>query len=237
MKQTTDLAQIKEKAVMMLYFEPKSKAGIDFLIDYPYLDTPFGYLKATGKMFNVFLDKDVFDLWRVEMIDFIESRGTIADIMVLFTKPYRLAFFSYISEYLDVVDFTKQLKEIWTENEFPALNCSIINTELSSWFKCCDKDLFMSEVDRNYLDSLPDEVMIYRGVADDKYKMGYSWSLSRDKAEWFATRLTFDGCNPALYSFKVKKSDVVAYLSSRGESEIIVLPETLANYKINCLYL
>lgn len=237
MKQTTDLAKVKDKAILFVYLEPKPKPSVDFLIDYPFLDTMFGVLKSNGKMFNVYNDKDDFELFRVEMIERIQSTKTVMDILVLMCKPYWLTFFKHIQGYLDAKDFTEILKDIWIDTEFPMLNLDVTTQELTAWFSFCDKDILMSKEDSSYLDSLSDVVTVYRGVSSDEYKNGFSWTLSKEKAEWFATRLEFDGCSPVLYSFDVNKSDIVAYLSCRGEAEIIIPPETLTNYKINCLYL
>ena len=237
MKQTTDLFAVKQQAITFLYLEPEPKPSVEFLIDYPYLDTMFGVLKSNGKMFNVYNDKDDFELFRVEMVERIQSAKTVMDILVFMCKPYRLTFFKHIQGYLDVKDFTEILKEIWIDTEFPTLNLDVTTRDLAAWFSFCDKDILMSKEDRSYLDSLPETVTVYRGVADDKFKNGFSWSLSKEKAEWFATRLEFDDCNPVLYEFEVNKSDIVAFLSCRGEAEVIIAPETLANYKINCQYL
>lgn len=237
MKQTTDLFAVKQQAITFLYLEPEPKAGVGFLIDYPYLDSMFGYLKSSNKMFNVFNDKDDFDLWRVEMMDFIQSKDNVIDIIVTMCRPFRIIFFKYIQEYLDVTDFSNLLREVWIDTEFPALNIDISSRDLSMWLKIADKDILMSKEDKNYLDSLPESVKIYRGVADEQYIEGYSWSLSEEKARWFATRFSFEGCSPVLCSFEINKSDIIAYMSARNEAEVVVLPETLENYKINRLYL
>lgn len=237
MKQTTDLVKVKDKAIMFVYLEPKPKPSVEFLIDYPYLDTMFGVLKCNGKMFNVYNDKDDFELWRVEMVERIQSAKKVMDILVYMCKPYRLTFFKHIQGYLGVKDFTEILKEIWTDTEFPSLNLDVTVQDLAAWFSFCDKDILMSKEDRIYFDSLPETVTVYRGVADDKFQKGFSWSLSKEKAEWFATRLEFDDCSPVLYSFEVNKSDIIAFLSCRGEAEVIITPETLTKYKLNCQYL
>ncbi len=53
---------------------------------------------------------------------------------------------------------------------------------------------------------------------------GISWTLDREKAEWFATRFTEDG---VVYSAKVKSNDILYYISDRGEKEVIVDPKRL----------
>ena len=67
-------------------------------------------------------------------------------------------------------------------------------------------------------------VTIYRGVGSEEYRDGISWTLDREKAEWFATRFTEDG---VVYSAKVKSNDILYYISDRGEKEVIVDPKKL----------
>lgn len=81
---------------------------------------------------------------------------------------------------------------------------------------------FMGDEDWKFFQDLPDEFTIYRGY-DADYEtdedFGFSWSLSQEQAQWFADR--FGSESGAVATKKVKKSEVVGYLSSRKEEEIV----------------
>lgn len=71
-------------------------------------------------------------------------------------------------------------------------------------------------------------IRIYRGEADQStpYEQAYSWTLSIDTAEMFATR---HGSKGKIYSTIVPVENVVDYITSRGESEILILPEDICS--------
>ena len=93
--------------------------------------------------------------------------------------------------------------------------------------------LMMDEKEKAFFDSLPEEITIFRGGMDDK---GFSWTLDKDKAVWFADRWQMNGNlgdksnvtkrhNTNLFEKTINKNDALAYLNGRGESEIIYIPE------------
>lgn len=57
-----------------------------------------------------------------------------------------------------------------------------------------------------------------------------SWSLSPEKAEWFATR--FSSIKGRVYSATIRKDDIFAYFGLRGEQEVIVNPDYLENIEV-----
>jgi len=76
------------------------------------------------------------------------------------------------------------------------------------------------EGERN-LDQLPDtdRFMIYRGVGDARHTGGFSWTLDRKRAEWFAARWNKDGGH--VFMREVERCDVALYTEDRGEAEIV----------------
>jgi hypothetical protein len=69
---------------------------------------------------------------------------------------------------------------------------------------------------------------IYRGVAGNgqaRRVRGFSWTISLQRAKWYATRLGLP--NPAVYQTVVKADAILAYVTARGEDEMIVqLPKS-----------
>ncbi len=88
------------------------------------------------------------------------------------------------------------------------------------------RPLLMTTGERRTLAAMPDTLTVYRGCQQFNRK-GWSWTLSKDKAQWFSTRCYVG--TPQLLTGTVRKSDVLAYLAGRGEEEILVAPEKILN--------
>jgi hypothetical protein len=77
------------------------------------------------------------------------------------------------------------------------------------------------------LAKLPSRITIYRGVADPTH-VGWSWSLSRPIAEWFAGRWPeFFGDDPVLIIGSARKADILAYFTVGREQEILISPKAV----------
>lgn len=63
--------------------------------------------------------------------------------------------------------------------------------------------------------ALPDPLIVFRAGIDDG---GWSWTLDRKVAEFFAHRW---GANHPLVTAKISKADVFGYLTRRSESEVL----------------
>ena len=79
--------------------------------------------------------------------------------------------------------------------------------------------------ERKALRAMSDTLVIYRGIAQGLNEMGWSWTLDYDKATWFARRFQSADRIPVVLTGSVSRTDVVGYLTSRGEEEIAVDPE------------
>jgi hypothetical protein len=79
-------------------------------------------------------------------------------------------------------------------------------------------DVFMTAHEKAHLDQLPDEIKIYRGYDRKLKRMGLSWTMSKFIASQYADRFK----STILAQGVVKKSEVIAYVSTRGHHEIIL---------------
>ena len=73
--------------------------------------------------------------------------------------------------------------------------------------------------------NLPESFVIWRGT-NDRHEFGangFSWSLSRDQAEWFSYVYLRRGDIPILHKAIVRKTEVLA--SFELENEIVVIPD------------
>jgi hypothetical protein len=99
---------------------------------------------------------------------------------------------------------------------------------LSNYLECNrpEQQNIMTEDDRGFLASLPNEFKVYRGCSIAEIESGlfrYSWSLDVDVARFFAyeyRRNSHLDCK--VVEKTIKKNDVLAYFSGRKESEILM---------------
>lgn len=71
----------------------------------------------------------------------------------------------------------------------------------------------------SFYETLPDEIMIYRGISKRGSIKALSWTLDMHKAEWFSQRF---GKKSRVYRAKIRREDVLAYFAGRGEYEVVV---------------
>jgi hypothetical protein len=139
-----------------------------------------------------------------------------SEYVFLHERPYRVAAFKDIQKQLGDATYWQLLTQIWvdTENQY---------AYLKDWKKLLasdrgDRHDMMNDEDRQALRSLPDEVTIYRGCQKGLNENGLSWTLDKSKAEFFANRF---GKKGIILERKIPKSEIVALLTVRGETEII----------------
>ena len=97
------------------------------------------------------------------------------------------------------------------------------------------RDLMTPLENWDLLAKMPHEVTLYRGVhakspdeAQSACLSGWSWSLCEDTAHWFAQRLCPATMRPYVASSTIPKTSIIAYLTARGEDEVIVCPQDAA---------
>jgi hypothetical protein len=80
----------------------------------------------------------------------------------------------------------------------------------------------MNPQERAALAEMPEELRVYRGQSA-RHLPGMSWTADRDLARWFAVRLRPE--EPTVLSGRVRRDNVLAYLTGRNENELVLLPE------------
>ena len=134
----------------------------------------------------------------------------------LHERPYRLNAFSLIQNKLSDTQYWSLLSDIWTDTENQWQGIDKWKQLLSS--NRPSRHYLMTEDEFNHLQSLPDEVTIYRGCQAGVNENGLSWTLDKKKSEFFANRFSKDGI---ILERTISKNDIVAVLTGRGESEVI----------------
>jgi hypothetical protein len=138
----------------------------------------------------------------------------------LHERPYRSDAFMRIKSRLTDEQYWDLLSEIWIDSEN-------IRQNQRRWInllraKRPGREHMMNEADRDALAAMPDTLSVFQGHTDERDD-GWSWTLDRSKAEWFAHRFAqLEEADPVLSFGTCSKADVVAYLTRRGEDEILV---------------
>ena len=87
----------------------------------------------------------------------------------------------------------------------------------------------MAEEDLCIFDSLPEQIVVWRGASHKRGLAGFSWTLDQETAAFFARRFCSQSRVPLLAKGIVEKRDVLAYFGVRGESEIIATKVSISS--------
>lgn len=159
-------------------------------------------------------------------------------VFMLVEKPFRL---NWLEENIDLIKDDKQyynfLKDAYMMTEFPMNGFSNYRDLLDLFYARKNSKLMLDKDELKLLNSLPNEVKIWRGVKVDDVldddNIGLSFTLNKDKAIWFAERFAKAGVSQAiLIEAVVKRDDILSIFLNRDEEEVIVNPEDIKIKKI-----
>jgi hypothetical protein len=85
--------------------------------------------------------------------------------------------------------------------------------------------------DRRVFDSLPKRVRLYRGCHDEDSAEGFSWTLDRSVAVFFARRVAYQG-EAVVAQITVNRKHILAYFGEREEQEVVLHPRAFRRTKI-----
>jgi len=158
----------------------------------------------------------------------IEQAEKAYEIYMMINKPYALTFLKFAEPHLSKEDFSAILSSAWTMAEAPNQDVNVSKRSLTAMFKKADPAVLMNEEEYAQFNELDDTVTIYRGVTpyNAENVKALSWTLDREKAEWFAHRFGEDG---TVYEAQIDKKHIYALFNGRNESEVIVDPKYLMN--------
>ncbi len=157
----------------------------------------------------------------------IRNENDIARAANMVPKPERMIF---IENNIEALAASGKLEEVLI-GFYSLINFPVWSYDLFTWldvFGMCDRERLLSAGD-TLPDDLDSQFTIYRGQ-DLSEEVGLSWTLSRDKAEWFAQRNTdhigTDG-EVGVIEMQVTLDDILYYDNGREEQEVVVDPEIL----------
>ncbi len=166
------------------------------------------------------------------------DEGDYRAAIFLYERPYRLsALLTFQNDKrLSQAEFWSLAGHVWIDSE--NIHEDIWNWETLFSGKTQEETLqMMNEDERKAFDKLPDELTIYRGTGYGS-DPGLSYTLKKERADWFSTRFeTFikkqklgsakkSWC-PVVVKRTIQKKDVVAFFTRRNESEIVIRPELM----------
>lgn len=162
-----------------------------------------------------------------------EQEGDWFKYVFIHERPYQLQAFMNAADRMDDESYWSILADVYTQSENLHRNQMTVRQLLTA--KRPKREMFMTEEDRKVFRGLPENLTIYRGFCFNNAK-GWSWTLSKEKAEWFAHRFAKEGGGvPRLATAKITKSDAIAYIDARGEREIICDPRSLEEHDVERL--
>lgn len=168
---------------------------------------------------------------RSEMLDL----GCYEIYLTTFDSHLRLGAFLEIVPRLNDRGYWTLLRDVW-------ITAEVTFPKKQDWLNLLgaqrpERESFMSCSEHETLQSLPSVVEIYRGCGHVDGIYGLSWTLSYERAKFFAAyscgprRLMLcpeqHGQWPVLAKATCSKSDVIAYLNHRQEEEIVVDPRKI----------
>lgn len=215
--QYTDLKTIKEIAIQLIYTRPEPLEDSGFC-KHPYISHSVIAFPNSNEPFNIFQDIEKYLLWQEVFAEDIRQRKNAYSIACLIKPYYKPIFFESIKDYLSKKDFAKILADYWVA--YGIMDAP--KTKFLSWFQEADKSYLMSKREQKKFNALPEKVTIYRGVNNPGYKYGFSWTLDKRIAYWFANR--YENKESYVYECTVDKKDLVCYFEIRNEEEVIIDP-------------
>jgi hypothetical protein len=155
-----------------------------------------------------------------ELLARSENEGDWHTFVYLHERPYRVQGFIAIADQLSDEEYWGLLASIWIDSENIRQNPEIWLNLLKA--DRGDSRMMMSPEDLDALNLMPDVIPVYQGHTDVRDD-GWSWTTDRAIAEWFASRFAnLESAEPVVSCGSVNRADVTAFLSNRGESEILV---------------
>lgn len=155
--------------------------------------------------------------------------------LFLHRRPYRLDKLIEVIDdyYYDYVPpkLWKVIGHVWRDTES-------VWTNKISWREIWENEdrsarkFAMSTYERKYLARQPEQLIVYRGVEDKAFVEGFSWTLDRGRAEWFARRWGTGTGQCYVAAGQVGRGDIIAYFKDRKEREIVVFPENVKNVEL-----
>ena len=228
MNKEQQLARAKNLAVTFLYLPMEETKFSPIVVQHPFFESAF--LMDKQGMFNALEDEARYNAYLRKIAkDSIGGCEDVEQLLSLIRKSYRLPYLLYMRR--EKIISTKECGNLlagqWCLIENLSNDATVPKGTVLRWIMAADKEKLMDAEELREYNAFPGVLTLYRGCRVAKAAKGMSWTLSEDKARWFADRMSLlssgkRGGGSLVYRAKIRKEDVVGYLSGRGEREVIV---------------
>lgn len=238
---SVDIPKKEEMKAIIEYLEVEPKNLYYFYCDYLpcfyYINEKgFNYIKLITtrlKEMKLIKAKRVIDSIVTKQANSLKD-GDYSGIFDFIEREYRIEAFIQL---LDLYEHSKV--EIGSGELFDVFTDAYMSSESGfNEFSREDMSLIMSlNTDNSYKNNINADdngyVTIYRGEGELSTPLdkAYSWTLDKEKAEWFANRFDPEGIG-IIYQAKVNIGNINAYFKSRDEEEVIIFPEDVVDVQI-----
>ena len=222
MNKEIQLQRAKSLATTFLHIPMTSTAFSPVVVMHPFFESAF--LHDKQGIFNAQIEEARYDKYLIHFRDnAINKREDLSDLLALIRKSYRLTYLLYMmkEKIITKKECGNLLAEQWIIIENLSTDTNVRKGTVLSWIMVADKDKLMDKAELKKYNAFPEVLTVYRGCGTTKALKGMSWTLSEEKARWFADRFA-TGRGGVTYRAKIKKEDIVAYTNNRGEQEVIV---------------
>ena len=235
MRAPTNLSKIKRIAHTLLNTDIKATKFSPMIVKHPFTNSGISAVRDKDgnlRMVDLVNRQDDLAAWRKQVGSLIDNSKSAYEVYLMVDKTYSLAFIKFAEPFLSDQDLGQILSSAWITNEAPSSDPNLNKRNLVALFRSVPHEYLMDAEEMKQYAELEDPVTIYRGVRSENQKhiKNLSWTLDRDKAEWFAHRFDRDG---NVYEAQIKKEHILALFNGRGESEIVVDPKYLQNLTIS----
>jgi hypothetical protein len=162
---------------------------------------------------------------KLEALAKAEEAGRWNSYVFLHERPHRLEALFEIEGGIEDREYWTLLGQIWTDSENVWQHADEWREALSD--PRGEREYMMVDYDREALAQFPSTLQVYRGYNGDGTAEGMSWTLNKAQARWFSKRFEEHRGAGRIAEGTVAQSDVLAYHSTRNESEIVVFPENV----------
>lgn len=156
-------------------------------------------------------------------------KGDFGQALAIHERPYRWRVFAEMASLCKPKPKTYWESVAWllidTENQWQSLR--EIRSALHEGPGDRDRWL-MTDEERGELSEMPDLITVFRGCREHN-RDGLSWTTDPAKAKWFAERFASskEGGDCLIRVGEIRRLHVIAYLTSRGEEEILAEPKNV----------
>ena len=187
-------------------------------VSHPFIEEGVSFNLKTGEVINLLENKEALKKENALRLKRMKNMSPL-QIAFCVSKPYRMLYLSLAFPYLIKKERSEIMHEVWISVENINGNINVSQMEILKMLRKCNPKYLMGQDNFKVYENLPDTFTVYRGLQENAQEDGLSWTLSKDVAEWFASRFENDG---EIIERKIYKSEVIAYFNDRDEEEIVL---------------